>query len=99
MPSKRPAGRRPAAPPPSTAAASPPDTPPGGDRAAGGAVVPTAAGGQTGAGVLDAVILDGELLASVRALIAAARQHVAQRVNTTLVLLWVARVSGAGGRA
>lgn len=34
------------------------------------------------------VVLDGELLASVRALIAAARQHVAQSVNTTLVLLY-----------
>jgi predicted nuclease of restriction endonuclease-like (RecB) superfamily len=33
-------------------------------------------------------VLDGELLASVRALIAAARHHVAQSVNATLVLLY-----------
>ena len=36
----------------------------------------------------DGGILDGELLATMRALIAAARQHVAQTVNATLVLLY-----------
>lgn len=44
--------------------------------------------GAVTASVMNVVGFDGELLASVRALIAAARQYVAQSVNTTLVLLY-----------